>query len=140
MSAAWLEESASARWSDRFGSFTVVPFAYLIAALSLCSQSLTIRPSTHSMLSTTLSGLSGSGASICIGSVAILIYPRACATIGVGCVVAIARLGAATGPLLIGAALGVGMVASRLFYFAAFAAAIAGLCFLVLGKARQIAA
>jgi hypothetical protein len=41
---------------------------------------------------------------------------------------------------LIGAALGMGMMASRLFYFAAFAAAIAGLCFFVLGKARQIAA
>ena len=103
-------------------------------------QSLAIA-SLHAFdVSTILSGISGSGASICLGSVAILIYPSSLRTIGVGCVVAIARLGAATGPLLIGMALRMGMMPSRLFYFAAFAAAIAGLCFFVLGKARQIAA
>jgi hypothetical protein len=61
---------------------------------------------------------------------------------GLGTLIALrfARLGAATGPLLIGMALRMGMMPSRLFYFAAFAAAIAGLCFFVLGKARQIAA
>jgi AAHS family 4-hydroxybenzoate transporter-like MFS transporter len=125
---------------DRFGSFKVVPGAYLIAALSLGAQSLVIASLQAFDVSTILSGISGSGASICLGSVAILIYPSSLRTIGVGCVVAIARLGAATGPLVIGVALGLGMMASRLFYFAAFAAAIAGLCFFALGKARQIAA
>jgi len=122
---------------DRFGSFKIMPGAYLIAALCLASLSLITASLFTFHVTTLLSGLAGSGASICLGSVATLLYPAALRTVGTGWVVATARLGAAMGPLLIGGALGMGMVASRLFYFASFAAASAGLSFFILGKARQ---
>jgi AAHS family 4-hydroxybenzoate transporter-like MFS transporter len=121
---------------DRFGPFRIVPSVFLLASLCIASLDLVHESQPLFLAASLLSGFAGYGGGACVGSLAILLYPPALSATGAGWVLGIGRLGAAIGPLGVGAALGAGMAPSRLFYFAASAAVLAALCLTALGSAR----
>jgi MFS transporter, AAHS family, 4-hydroxybenzoate transporter len=120
---------------DRYGPFKVMPVLFGVgaAATFVLGGSLSI-PEAYPMAF--LSGFCGYGAAILMGSVAVLLYPTALRTFGVGCLLGVARWGAALGPTLLGGAKAAGMPAREMIWLAAVAPFIAMLCFLALARVQ----
>jgi AAHS family 4-hydroxybenzoate transporter-like MFS transporter len=124
-----------AMWVDRYGPFKVMPALFGIAAAAtfLLGSSLSL-PEAYPIAF--VSGFCGYGAAILMGSVAVLLYPVSLRTFGVGCLLGVARWGAALGPTLFGWAKATGMPARELIWLAAVAPFIAMLCFLALARVQ----
>jgi AAHS family 4-hydroxybenzoate transporter-like MFS transporter len=76
-----------------------------------------------------------------LGPLTISLYPQALRTMGTGCVLGLGRVGGATGPFLVGAALGAELGGAprmgRLFYAAALAAVLIAAGLKLLARLRR---
>ena len=126
--------------SDRWGALRVVPVSFGCAAFFLALMDVSRQYLPLLVAISLLSGIAGYGAGASMGAVSILSYPPALGTTGVGWVLGISRIGAATSPLLVGFALNAGMPKQGVFYMAAAAAVGASLCLAFLARKRRRAA
>jgi AAHS family 4-hydroxybenzoate transporter-like MFS transporter len=121
---------------DRLGLFRIVPLAFFVGAMSIIGLDL-FRFSLPALYAASLfAGVAGYGAGASIGAMAVLLYPAPLQTMATGWALAIGRIGAAAGPLAAGLALRAGLAPPHLFLIAGGAAALAGLCVLMLGRQR----
>jgi MFS family permease len=119
---------------DRVDPFKVLPAALVCAAVSLVSLDLTRHELPIFLVAAFASGLFGGGASAAFGALIISLYPVAMRATGSGWALGIGRLGAALGPVVIGAALTAGLVPARLFEVAAASALSVALCLIALAS------
>jgi AAHS family 4-hydroxybenzoate transporter-like MFS transporter len=122
---------------DRFDPFKIMPAALLGAALALASLDLARAYPPAFMTAALFSGLFAAGAGAAMGALTISLYPSALRITGAGWVMGVGRLGAAIGPLGVGAALAAGLAGPRLFDLAAIAALLAGAMLATLGLLRR---
>jgi AAHS family 4-hydroxybenzoate transporter-like MFS transporter len=114
--------------TDRFGSMRTTVPAFAVSAFAIC-----LLPAAHAwppmlFVAALLAGFAGYGATISLGPLALLTYPPALRTSGVGWVLGIGRLGGVASPLIVGWMLAAGMPSGSSFYLAAAAAALAAAC------------
>ncbi len=114
--------------TDRFG-----PMRTTVPAFALSALSVGLLPAAHAwppmlFVAAFLAGLAGYGATISLGPLALLTYPPALRTSGVGWVLGVGRLGGVASPLIVGSMLAAGMPSGSSFYVAAVASLLAAAC------------
>jgi MFS transporter, AAHS family, 4-hydroxybenzoate transporter len=121
---------------DRFGPLRIVPPTFVLAGVFVGILALS-RDSMPLFLSAALlSGFAAYGGAMSFGPLALLLYPKALRTTGVGWVLGVGRSGAAISPLGASAALSAGLAIGSLFYLAATAAICGALCLFALANVR----
>lgn len=120
---------------DRFGPFTVLPLANLIAAVCIVGIGLAGTSVPLTLASVFGAGVGVLGGQICNHALVSGLYPTAIRARGIGTAHAVGRLGSIAGPLLGGAALSLHIDMRVLIVSSAAPMLIAAACMVALGFA-----
>jgi len=120
---------------DRFGPFTVLPLANLVAAVCIVGIGLAGTSVPLTLASVFGAGVGVLGGQICNHALVSGLYPTAIRARGIGAAHAVGRLGSIAGPLLGGAALSLHMDIRVLIVSSAAPMLIAAACMAGLGAA-----
>ncbi len=119
---------------ERFGATRVLALAYTLATVSIAALGSLGFSIPAVLLAVFLSGFGVVGAQIGANAYAAGFYPTAFRASGVGWALGIGRIGSIVGPLIGGVLLSLNAPLSTIFVLGALPAAIAVLCWIILGR------
>lgn len=120
---------------DRLGAYKTLGILYLVGFVCVALTGLAFKSPLWMLLTANfLAGCCISGGQKSLIALAAVFYPAPIRSTGVGWALGIGRIGGITGPIVVGAALGMGWSPSAVFYAMAVPMLIAGLLVLFLGR------
>ncbi|HCF1642818.1 MFS transporter [Pseudomonas stutzeri] len=120
---------------DRLGAYKTVGILYLVGFVFVALTGMAFNSPLWVLLSANfLAGCCISGGQKSLIALAAVFYPAPMRSTGVGWALGIGRIGGIAGPIVVGAALGIGWSPSAVFYGMAIPMLIAGLLVLFLGR------
>lgn len=122
---------------DRFGAFTILPLAYLVATVCVVIIGLAGASVPVTMVSVFGAGIGVVGCQNCNNAVVSHLYPTAMRARGIGSALAVGRLGSILGPLAGGVMLSLHADMRVLFVSSAVPMLIAAACMAALGVSRR---
>lgn len=120
---------------DRLGAYKTLGILYLVGFVCVALTGMAFNsPLWVLLIANFLAGCCISGGQKSLIALAAVFYPAPIRSTGVGWALGIGRIGGITGPIVVGAALGMGWSPSAVFYGMAIPMLIAGLLVLFLGR------